>query len=31
VLTGPHAPEKLGGPVLTPEDRRDLIAFLKSL
>ncbi|HVS34147.1 MAG TPA: hypothetical protein VMS17_01115 [Gemmataceae bacterium] len=31
VLTGPHAPEKLGAPALTPEERRDLIEFLNSL
>jgi cytochrome c peroxidase len=26
-----HAPEKLGGETLTPQERRDLIAFLQSL
>ena len=31
LLTGPHAPEKLGAPALTPEERGDLIEFLKSL
>jgi cytochrome c peroxidase len=31
LLQGPHAPEKLGGQKLTPAQRRDLIAFLKSL
>jgi DNA-binding beta-propeller fold protein YncE len=31
VLEGPHAPEKLGAPALTPAERDDLIAFLKSL
>jgi DNA-binding beta-propeller fold protein YncE len=31
VLTGAHAPEKLGAPALTPDERRDLIEFLKSL
>jgi DNA-binding beta-propeller fold protein YncE len=31
LLQGPHAPEKLGGEALTPEQRRDLIAFLQSL
>jgi DNA-binding beta-propeller fold protein YncE len=31
LLQGPHAPEKLDGQALTPEQRRDLIAFLESL
>ncbi len=31
VLRGDHAPEKLGADALTPEERRDLIEFLKSL
>jgi cytochrome c peroxidase len=31
VLRSHHAPEKLGGQALTPEERRDLIEFLKSL
>jgi cytochrome c peroxidase len=31
VLRSPHAPEKLGGEKLTPEERRDLIEFLKAL
>ncbi len=31
VLSGPHAPEKLGAPALTPDERRDLIEFLKTL
>lgn len=31
LLRGPHAPQKLGGRVLTPAERRDLITFLKSL
>jgi len=31
VLQGPHAPEKLGAPTLTPAERQDLIQFLKSL
>jgi cytochrome c peroxidase len=31
LLRGPHAPEKLGGEVLTPAERADLIAFLRSL
>ena len=31
VLRFSHAPEKLGGQALTPEERRDLIEFLKSL
>jgi DNA-binding beta-propeller fold protein YncE len=31
LLQDPHAPEKLGGHALTAEQRRDLIAFLKSL
>ncbi len=26
-----HLPEQLGGPALTPQERRDLIAFLRSL
>jgi cytochrome c peroxidase len=31
LLTGPHAPEKLGGRALTPAERRDLVAFLNAL
>ncbi len=31
LLVKHHAPEKLGGEALTPEERKDLIAFLKSL
>jgi DNA-binding beta-propeller fold protein YncE len=31
VLRGDHAPEKVGGSALTPEQRRDLIEFLKTL
>jgi YVTN family beta-propeller protein len=31
LLTGSHAPEKLGGQALTPAQRQDLIAFLNSL
>lgn len=31
VLRDAHAPEKLGGKALTPEERRDLVEFLKSL
>ncbi len=31
LLRGPHAPEKLGGEALTPAERDDLIAFLRSL
>jgi cytochrome c peroxidase len=31
LLREPHAPEKLGGKTLTPAQRQDLIAFLKSL
>lgn len=31
LLHDAHAPEKLGGKALTPEQRRDLIAFLQSL
>jgi cytochrome c peroxidase len=31
LLQDPHAPEKLGGHALTPEQRRDLVAFLESL
>jgi cytochrome c peroxidase len=31
LLRVPHAPEKLGGEALTPEERRDLVEFLKSL
>jgi cytochrome c peroxidase len=31
LLRAPHAPEKLGGQALTPEERHDLIEFLKSL
>jgi cytochrome c peroxidase len=31
LLQGPHAPEKVGGTVLTPAERRDLIAFLEAL
>src|SRR5262249_30238516 len=31
VLWYDHAPEKLGASALTPEERRDLIAFLNSL
>lgn len=31
VLRLPHSPEKLGGAALTPDERRDLVAFLKSL
>lgn len=31
VLRTVHAPEKLGGQALTPEERRDLIEFLRSL
>jgi cytochrome c peroxidase len=31
LLRSHHAPEKLGGQALTPEERRDLIEFLQSL
>jgi DNA-binding beta-propeller fold protein YncE len=31
LFQGPHAPEKLGGEALTPEQRQDLITFLQSL
>jgi cytochrome c peroxidase len=31
LLQDAHAPEKLGGQALTPQERRDLIAFLQSL
>jgi DNA-binding beta-propeller fold protein YncE len=31
LLRGPHAPEKLGGAALSDGERRDLVAFLKSL
>ena len=31
LLRTAHAPEKLGGEALTPEERRDLVDFLKSL
>jgi hypothetical protein len=31
LLRGPHSSEKLGGPVLTAEERGDLVEFLKSL
>lgn len=31
VLRLPHAPEKLGGKPLTPEERRDLVEYLRSL
>jgi YVTN family beta-propeller protein len=31
LLRADHSPEKLGGQALTPEERRDLIEFLKSL
>jgi cytochrome c peroxidase len=31
LLHGPHAPEKLDGEALTPAERDDLIAFLRSL
>jgi DNA-binding beta-propeller fold protein YncE len=31
VLRTDHAPERLGGPVLSPEERSDLIEFLKAL
>jgi YVTN family beta-propeller protein len=31
LLTEHHVPEKLGGDALTPAERKDLIAFLKSL
>lgn len=31
LLRADHAPQKLGGQALTPEERRDLIEFLKSL
>ncbi|MFO0880031.1 MAG: c-type cytochrome [Gemmataceae bacterium] len=31
VLRLPHAPEKLGGKALTPQERRDLVEFLRSL
>jgi cytochrome c peroxidase len=31
LLQKPHAPEKLGGKELTPEERRDLVDFLLSL
>jgi cytochrome c peroxidase len=31
LLRGPHAPEKLGGQALSPAERDDLIAFLRSL
>jgi YVTN family beta-propeller protein len=31
VLRSDHAPEKLGGQQLTPEERRDLVEFLRSL
>jgi cytochrome c peroxidase len=31
VLRADHAPEKIGGQALTPEERHDLIEFLKSL
>jgi DNA-binding beta-propeller fold protein YncE len=31
LLRLPHAPEKLGGAELTPDERRDLVEFLKSL
>jgi YVTN family beta-propeller protein len=31
LLHGPHAPEKLGGQPLSPAERTDLVAFLRSL
>ena len=31
VLREHHAPAKLGGPALTPEERRDLVEFLRTL
>lgn len=31
LLGGPHSPEKLGGKAITPAERSDLVAFLKSL
>jgi hypothetical protein len=31
LLRADHRPEKLGGQALTPEERRDLIEFLKGL
>ncbi len=31
LLQDPHSPEKLGGHALTPEQRRELVAFLESL
>jgi cytochrome c peroxidase len=31
LLQDAHAPEKLGGHALTPQERRDLVAFLESL
>jgi cytochrome c peroxidase len=31
VLTGDHAPTKVGGKALTPAERKDLIAFLRTL
>jgi cytochrome c peroxidase len=31
LLRLPHAPEKLGGQALTPQERSDLLAFLKTL
>jgi len=31
VLEKHHTPEKLGGQELTPQERRDLLAFLRAL